>query len=331
MGAIAGKQHTVMDKALHAPALEGVNAVPLLGELHIRAEHGTHIALYILGFDAGSTVDIPAQLKVEAPHIVGLAVHQRGLTGVERWIKPEPALCRAFFMHADVSNEEVLLKHPAIKIQPHMAAHRRLAAIAGNQPVGLDAVAFFARSHLQLDMVIKLLHGLNVLAHAQAHIGQLEHGVQQRLFHVVLLNIDKARVLLVFDRQHVELVNRLGLLTPEDLAHVPGHALLQQLLTYAQAVKNIQRTLGKADRLGATSNELQLADDQYFVATAPQIKRHGQAHRAGTDDQYGHTLNRLGRRYRAGADMAPHGNATMVGSGLRSQPDIDVCCIGHGV
>ena len=89
-------------------------------------------------------------------------------------------------------------------------------------------------------MARQIAYGLDLLAHAQLHIGQTLDRAQQGVFHVVLLQIDEAGVLLVLHGQHVELIDRLFAIAPEDLAHIPGHAFFQQFLAHTQPVKDVQ-------------------------------------------------------------------------------------------
>src|ERR1700716_3381040 len=45
------------------------------------------------------------ELQIDAPHIVGLAVHQRRLAVVERRVEPEAPLSRKIRRHADIRDQ----------------------------------------------------------------------------------------------------------------------------------------------------------------------------------------------------------------------------------
>src|SRR5437868_11781960 len=124
MRAVACKNHAVMNEASHATALEGVDAVPLRREPHTLAQHAADQGFDILRSDACAAIDVPAELKVEPPDIVGLLVKQRRLARIEGRIEPEPALGRARLLYFDIGNEKVVLEDAPVEIQAHHFAYR---------------------------------------------------------------------------------------------------------------------------------------------------------------------------------------------------------------
>src|SRR5439155_20573603 len=89
---IADEQRATPAERMHAAALEGLDARPLDLEARVLAEHSAQprqdpFRLFLL-----FRIRIPTQLEVDAPYIVGLAMQQGRLIGVERRIEPEPAL-----------------------------------------------------------------------------------------------------------------------------------------------------------------------------------------------------------------------------------------------
>src|SRR5581483_11491613 len=89
MRGVAQKEDTTVTEALHALAAKGVNAYPLQGEVDLLAQHGPNARDDTLGpaFELG--IGVPAELKIDTPDIVRLAMQQHRLVAVERRIEPE--------------------------------------------------------------------------------------------------------------------------------------------------------------------------------------------------------------------------------------------------
>ena len=123
MRGVAGKDHAAMDKPVHPPALEFVERDPFEIELVV-AEHARDAGPHILRllFDRG--IGKPAELQVDPPDIVGLLVQQRGASGMERWIEPEPALGRKRRRHLDVGDQELVLEHLPCEFRTHHLPQR---------------------------------------------------------------------------------------------------------------------------------------------------------------------------------------------------------------
>ena len=92
MRGIAGEQHASVAEALQAARLEAVEADPLEGEIDVLAQHGAHAAGDVVRLHLLVAVGLGADLEVEAPHVLGLAVQQRRAPAVEGRVEPEPAL-----------------------------------------------------------------------------------------------------------------------------------------------------------------------------------------------------------------------------------------------
>src|SRR6185369_10446510 len=86
MRGIAGKNHPAMDEPVHPPALEFVERDPLELEL-VMAKHARDPRPHVVRLLLDDWIGIAAELKIDAPDIVGLAVQQRRTAGVERRIE----------------------------------------------------------------------------------------------------------------------------------------------------------------------------------------------------------------------------------------------------
>ena len=76
MSGIAGKDHAPVAKFLHPATLERVNRRPDEFIFNIRSEHGIEAASYIFFFQFLFAIDIPADLEIDPPDIVGLFVQE---------------------------------------------------------------------------------------------------------------------------------------------------------------------------------------------------------------------------------------------------------------
>ncbi len=108
MGAVAREQHAAVAERRHAQAGEGVDADPFQLELGVLAEQRLHARDDALGLALGHRVGVPAELEVDAPDPVGLAVQQHGLVRVEGRVEPEPALGGEVGLHAHVGDQEAV-------------------------------------------------------------------------------------------------------------------------------------------------------------------------------------------------------------------------------
>ncbi len=72
----------------------------------------------------------------------------------------------------------------------------------------------------------------------------------------------------------------------EDLAHVPAHTLAHDRLAAAQAVEDLQRALGPADRARADAHRVVVVEHQHRDVVLREVDRRGEADRAGADDDH---------------------------------------------
>ena len=149
VGAVARKDHAAMDEAVHAQAGEGVDAGPFQLEGRVLAQQGADAGNDVLGLFLFLGIGVPAQLEVDAPDIVGLAVQQHALARVEGRVEPEPALGGEFGMHLHVGDQEAVAEDAAMAFLAQQAAQRRARAVAGQDPLRIDAVAAVGRLHGQ--------------------------------------------------------------------------------------------------------------------------------------------------------------------------------------
>src|SRR5690606_14760199 len=108
MRGVAGKEDAAMSEAVHALASEGVYAYPFQLYVDIFAKESADAGQDLLRFDLFGRVRIPAELEIDAPNVVRLAVQEHGLIGMERRVEPEPALGREVGFKLDVGDQEAV-------------------------------------------------------------------------------------------------------------------------------------------------------------------------------------------------------------------------------
>src|ERR1035441_9809288 len=116
MRTVAGKDHPAVHETRHAPALKGVEAVPLRSERHALPQQAAYQRFDLARIDACRAI-IPAELKIESPQVIRLLVQQRRLARVERRIEPEPTLGRSGSRHPDIGDQKAILELPPLKCQ----------------------------------------------------------------------------------------------------------------------------------------------------------------------------------------------------------------------
>ena len=79
--------------------MEGVDADPLELEARVAPEQRRTRGITRSGCVSAIGVGVPAELEVDAPHLVRLLVQQHGLVRVEGRVEPEPALGREVGLH----------------------------------------------------------------------------------------------------------------------------------------------------------------------------------------------------------------------------------------
>ena len=277
---ITHEQQAAVAEVRHAPALEGVDAGPLKFKLAVVAEHGLDARQDVLGLLLFLRVGIPAELKVDAPDIVGLLVQQHRLVGVEGRIEPEPALGREIGLHDDVGDQETVLEHLALDVEPELAAHRAARTVGHDEPVGLDVEAPVRGLHRDGGVVGVRLHTHDLVLPADVH-AQFHRPRHQGFFQVVLLQVDHARALVAGFGHEVEAVDLI--LLQEGAAHVPAHAFFTGEVAHAQAVEHLQRALGIAHRPRPHRDAVVLVEHQHRQVVQPGVDGRTQPHGAGAD------------------------------------------------
>ena len=138
MRGIAGKDHPAMDELVHPPALEFVQRDPFEIEL-VMAEHARdprpHVLRQLFDRRIGKTIE----LQIDPPDVVGLLVQQRGASGMEWRIEPEPALGRKRGRHLDVGDQELILEHLPCEFRTHHLPQRGSGAVAGDDDTAHSA------------------------------------------------------------------------------------------------------------------------------------------------------------------------------------------------
>ncbi|KAF1854017.1 hypothetical protein Lal_00005231 [Lupinus albus] len=284
MGAVAGEQDAAMAEPLQPAALEGVDRHPFQLERRVGAQHRLNARDDPLRLLLLLRVGIPAQLEIQAPDIVGLHVQQGRLLAVEGRVEPEPALRREIGLHHHVGDQEAVLEHLALELQPQHLAHRRLGAVAGDDPIGLDRMDAVRRFDLKHDMVGLLPGGDDAGEPAQVDQVAPSSLGDQKVLQVILLEVDKGGDLVVRLRQQVELVDHA--VAVEDLADLPHDALVDHALADAQPVPHLQRALGVADGAAADADGVLGIQHHHRHALAREVEGRGQPDRAGADDRH---------------------------------------------
>ena len=308
MRAVAGKDDVPMDEARHASTLEGVDAVPLAFEGDVGPEQAADQRLDILRLDARLPVDVPAELKIEPPDVVGLFVEQRRLPAVERRVEPEPALGREITLHANVGDEEIILEDAPVEVETERFAHGRLAPVAGDQPVAFDVVGTSLADDRKTRAVCLLDDRIDAMSPAQFDIRVLRECGDQSFLDMILLYVDEGGKPLALVGQQVELINGFGAIAPEHLADIPHHALVDHRFGDPESVPNLEAALGEADGLGTGGNERQPVEDQHVLTAPGQVECKRQPDRTGANDDYATMLCRGSRGWRV-AKFAPHRDA----------------------
>ncbi len=176
-------------------------------------------------------IGVPAELEVDPPDIVGLAMQQRRLVAVKRWVEPETALGRKAGAHRNVCDQEPIVEDLSFAFDPEHAANRAARAVGGDQPVGMHRVFAIGRADPKRDTVGLLFDADDFAAPAELGLRQLAQALDQELLDPVLLQVDERRPAVTLAGQQVEFVDLL--IAKENPADAPADALLHQPLCAA--------------------------------------------------------------------------------------------------
>ncbi|GBD42437.1 hypothetical protein HRbin39_01830 [bacterium HR39] len=278
VGRIAGEDHPAVAKALEPPALEGVDRDPLELEGPL-AQHGAQPRHHPLGPALLFRIGLRAELQVDAPDVVGLLVQERRLTRVEGRLEPEPALGRVIGLHVDIGDEEAVLEHPADEGQAQKPPDRTLGAVAGHQPLRVDAVRPLRALQLDQHAVVARLHAHHPRAPADLDVGLLLRRLDAVLFEVVLLEVDEGGHAVARLGQQVEAPDLA--IAEEHPPGVPGHALVQKALADAEPVHDLEGVLGPADGARADGDGVVVVHQQHPAAALREVEGEGETDGAG--------------------------------------------------
>ena len=166
MRGIAGKDHAAMDEPVHPAALELVQRDPFEIEL-VMAEHARDARPHILRQLFHRGIGKAIELQIDPPDVVRLLVQQRGASGMEWRIEPEPALGRKRRRHLDVGDQELILEHLPCKFRTHHLPQRRAGAVAGDDELRIQPIRAIRRLDRQQHMVVARLKPRHLVAPAQ--------------------------------------------------------------------------------------------------------------------------------------------------------------------
>ncbi|MNS71152.1 hypothetical protein D3C72_1045090 [compost metagenome] len=257
---------------------------------------GVEVALHELGHRRGLQrvfgALAGAQLVVDAPDVVGLAVHQHGRAGVPRRVEPGAALGRVVAVQLDVDDHVAAFVARAFQRQPERLAHEALAAVAGREPLAAQAVGALGIAHVERHALAVLVLRERGELGAPADVDEPRRRgvaaldlVQQVLLDVVLLQVDHRRQLLLRGLRHLE-AEHLGRLV-EAAPHAPRQALAHERRQRAQALDDLQAAARDAGRAAAHADRVVGLEHHaaHAVVGEPQRQRH--AHRAAARDHDG--------------------------------------------
>ena len=126
MGRVARKQHAPVLESVHTLAGKSVDAGPFQGKFRVfegrGIQHGAHAGDDVLRLLLCLGVGIPAQLKVDAPHAIGLHVQQHALVAVELGVKPKPALGGEVHLHLHIGDQKAVFEDAAFALLPQQLA-----------------------------------------------------------------------------------------------------------------------------------------------------------------------------------------------------------------
>jgi hypothetical protein len=225
-----------------------------------------------------------AELQVDAPDVVGLTVQQGRVSAVERRVEPEPALGRVVRLHHHVGDQEAVLEGAALELQAQGTADRAARAVGREQVVAGQVVGAVRGLHRQAGAVAARLDAGDPVLPADLRAAQLRGARDQPFLGIVLLQVHEGGPVVARLGQQVELVDLA--VAEEHPAPVPGDPLVAHPLGDAQAVADLERALGEADRPAAEAHGVVVVQNQGRNAAACQIDRGGQADQPGADDYH---------------------------------------------
>ena len=289
MRGITGKDHPTMAEFLHPATLERVDRFPDDFVFDIRTKHRIQTLAHVVFFQLFLAVDIPTDLEIHPPDIIGLAMQQRGRARFVAGFKPEPAFRRELrVQHLDIGDQKAVLKNAAIKIQPHHRPKRRPRPVTGDQPVGLDLIGTIGRRDGQNSVIILLFDTIDAVFAPQINRRTISlrfaHTIHDELFKIGLLQVYEGREAVALFGKQVEFIDLPVFV--KHLAKVPDHALVQHGLGAAIAIRDLKATLGKTDRARSLTDAFVIIQNDHGDTLQPQIKRGRHTNGATTHDDH---------------------------------------------
>ena len=158
-----------------------------------------HKAAHVVRIQHGLGILVCGQLKIDAPDVVRLAVHEDGAALGPGWIKPGAALGWVVAVQLDIDNRIAPLVTHARQFQSQLLAHQALSAITGHQPLRLQRVFTQGVGHRGLHTFGALFKVRKAAGPAQINQAwragvDAANFIEQKLLNVVLLQVDHRRI-----------------------------------------------------------------------------------------------------------------------------------------
>ncbi len=282
MRAVACEEHAAVAERGHAQAGEGVDARPHKFEFRVAAQQRAHARQHLLGLLLHLRIGVPAELEVDAPDIVGLAMQQHRLAGMERRIEPEPALRRKVRLHAHVGDQKTVAKRLTLALVAQRLANEAARSIRGDEIIADERVDSVRSLDLKQDLLAVLVDADHLALPAKFEVRQRAGALEEIAFDVILLEIDERGATVSLLRQKVEAVDFV--LAKENPAPAPADALGDHWLPAAKTVEDLQCAFGEADGAGACGEAVVVVEKQDVGSALREVNRRGETDRARSDD-----------------------------------------------
>ena len=299
MGRITDKDHPVMDEAVDAAAIEGVDRYPVqlegpsANDLFDPRDHVFRLFLLL-------RVGVGAQLQIDAVDIVRLLVKQRRLAGMEGRREPEPALGRKVRLHLDIGDEKAFLEMPTLEVKPELPAYAAVGPVTGQHIVTAQGVGTVRCLDLGGNAGRILRHRQHPVLEPQVdQVREVGAAFNQILLDIILLQIDEGREFVPILGKEVEIIDLA--VAAIDAAKLPGDTLFQHPLANAEPVEDLEASFGPADGAAANRHDIVVIDDDAGDAMRCQVNGRRQPDGASADNDHrcrcSGPAGKFGRRY----------------------------------
>ena len=148
-------------------------------------------------------VVLRAQLIIDAPDIVRLAMHDHGRAGIGHRIEPDLAFGRPVAAHFDVGDQVAAVEAQAFELEAQRLADRAARAVGRDHPFGLQRVCVVPPlSTSSATPVVRLPDRGDARAPADLHEAGRFAGIDQQALGGVLAHIDEGREAVVLRLAH---------------------------------------------------------------------------------------------------------------------------------